>query len=176
MVKYSEVKYYNIVAFADIEDNMVLAEEYLKFCVQYILENNFDELEYFQTEQIRRAQQEKKPEPPVKLLDNLKHVFTSSFQKVTYEEALNICIKVLFIFSLFNIFKDEKEGKVTFERKLAWGVDMSSEHERYLAEYVFKSPVIIYNHPKEFKAFYMRLNNDKRTVASMDVIVPGVIF
>jgi len=63
---------------------------------------------------------------------------------------------------------------VTFEKKLAWGVDMSSEHERYLAEQVFFGPVIIYNHPKDFKAFYMRLNDDNKTVASMDVVVPGV--
>lgn len=73
---------------------MSLAEEYIKFCVQYILDNNIEELEYFQTEQIRRAKEEKKPVPHIQLLDNLKHVLTSTFKKITYEEAIAICIKV----------------------------------------------------------------------------------
>jgi len=91
---------------------MNLAEEYLKFCVQYVLENNFNDLEYFQTEQIRRAQQEKRPEPPVKLLDNLKHVFISHFQRVSYEEALDICMKVRSFFIFFLISnRMKKMGK-----------------------------------------------------------------
>lgn len=76
---------------------MILAEEYLKFCVQYVLENNADELDYFQIEQVRRAQQEKKPAPAISLLDNLKNVLSSTFQKITYEEGVNTCIQVSFV-------------------------------------------------------------------------------
>lgn len=150
------------MAFADIHDNMELAEHYVRFCLQYVLENNREDLEYFEAEQIRRAKEEKKEPPEVKLIDNLSHVMNSDFKRVSYTEAVEICLR------------DEKDGKVKFENKLAWGVDMNSEHERYLAEKVFKGPVIVYNHPKEFKAFYMLLNEDGKTVASMDVLVPGV--
>jgi len=150
------------IVFADIHDDMDLAEAYVKFCLQYVLQNHQEELTYFEEEQIRRAKAEKKPEPEVKLLENLKNVMNSTFHRMTYDEAIKICIQ------------DDKDGKVNFETKLEWGVDMSSEHERYLTEKVYKQPVIVYNHPKSFKAFYMRLNDDEKTVASMDVLVPGV--
>lgn len=169
---------------------MDLAEAYVKFCVQYALENHKDELDYFEKEQFRRAeeaikaqevkrvQEEKKAQkdkkvapgpqeekvtlPEFKLIDNLRNIMNSEFRRMTYDEAIKICIQ------------DDKDGKVNFINKLEWGVDMSSEHERYLVEKVFKQPVIVYNHPKSFKAFYMRLNDDEKTVASMDVLVPGV--
>lgn len=150
------------IVFADIHDDMDLAEAYVKFCIQYALENHRDELDYFEKEQIRRAKEEKKPAPEVELLANLRNVMNAEFHRMTYDEAIKICIQ------------DDKDGKVNFETKLEWGVDMSSEHERYLTEKVFKQPVIVYNHPKTFKAFYMRLNDDEKTVASMDVLVPGV--
>jgi len=111
------------------------------------------------SEELRKK---KKEAPSVKLLDNLSNVMNSDFKRLTYTEGVEICVNA------------EKEGKVKFENKLAWGIDMNSEHERYLAEKVFKGPVIVYNHPKDFKAFYMKLNEDEKTVASMDVLVPGV--
>jgi asparaginyl-tRNA synthetase len=169
---------------------MDLAEAYVKFCVQYALENHKDELEYFETEQFRRAQEaikaqeakkaqeEKKSQkdkkvapgpaeekitlPEVKLTESLRAIMNAEFRRMTYDEAIEVCIQ------------HDKEGKVNFINKLEWGVDMSSEHERYLVEKVYKQPVIVYNHPKSFKAFYMRLNDDNKTVASMDVLVPGV--
>jgi len=150
------------IVFADIHDDMDLAEAYVKFCIQYVVENHKDELEYFEAEQIRRAKEEKKPEPEVKLIANLTNVMNADFLRMTYDEAIKVCIE------------HDKEGKVNFETKLEWGVDMSSEHERYLTEKVYHQPVIVYNHPKGFKAFYMRLNDDDKTVASMDVLVPGV--
>jgi asparaginyl-tRNA synthetase len=178
------------IVFADIHDDMDLAEAYVKFCVQYALENHKDELEYFETEQFRRAQEaikaqeakkaqeEKKSQkdkkvapgpaeekitlPEVKLTENLRAIMNAEFRRMTYDEAIEVCIQ------------HDKEGKVNFINKLEWGVDMSSEHERYLVEKVYKQPVIVYNHPKSFKAFYMRLNDDNKTVASMDVLVPGV--
>jgi len=86
----------------------------------------------------------------------------TDFKRVSYTEAVEICVQ------------HEKENKIKFENKIAWGIDMNSEHERYLSEKVFKGPIIVYNHPKDFKAFYMLLNEDGKTVASMDVLVPGV--
>jgi len=104
---------------------------------------------------------EKRP-VPAGLLENLKLVADSKFRKMTYTEAVEICLK------------EEADGKVKFENKLSWGVDLNSEHERYIAEVVVKGPVILYNYPKDIKAFYMKLNEDGKTVQAMDVLVPQI--
>jgi asparaginyl-tRNA synthetase len=134
------------MAFADINDNQDCAEAYLKFVLKYVLENCTEDLEFF----------EKHVSPG--LLDRLKHIVETPFERATYTYAVRIL---------------EKSTK-TFEYPVKWGLDLQSEHERYLAEEFFSKPVIITDYPKEIKAFYMRDNDDGRTVAAMDVLVPKV--
>ncbi|RIY34730.1 asparagine--tRNA ligase [Psittacicella gerlachiana] len=134
------------VAFYDLEDNAKLAEDMLRHCFKRVLEKNRDDLEFFN----------KHVQPGV--IERLENLINSEFVQIDYTDA----IKIL-----------ETCGK-KFEFPVYWGVDMSSEHERYLAEEHFKSPVIVKNYPKEIKAFYMRLNDDGKTVAAMDVLAPGI--
>jgi len=136
------------MAFYDIHDNMNLAEAYLKFVLKYALEHCPDDMAFFD------KQDKNKPS----LLNRLQHVVDTPFKRITYTEAIEALIK---------------SGK-EFEVKPEWGIDMGSEHERYLTEQIFKMPVIVTNYPKTFKAFYMRLNEDGKTVAAMDVLVPRV--
>jgi asparaginyl-tRNA synthetase len=134
------------MAFCDIEGNMNLAEEYLKYLVQYTLDNCAEDLEFF----------EKRIEPGV--IKTLENVAASPFERITYTEA----IKYL-----------EQSGE-NFEFPVFWGCDMQSEHERYLTDKKFQKPVIVTDYPKEIKAFYMRLNDDERTVRAMDVLTPRI--
>ncbi|MDF2576657.1 MAG: asparaginyl-tRNA synthetase [Chlamydiales bacterium] len=134
------------MAFADIHDNMDMAEAYLQYCVKYALENCQEDLAFF-NEWVEKG-----------LLEKLQQVASSPFKRVTYTEAVNIL----------------QEAKVQFEYPVKWGDDLQSEHERYLTETYFKSPVIVTGYPKEIKAFYMRENEDQKTVAAMDVLVPGI--
>lgn len=134
------------MAFCDIEGNMNLAEEYLKYLIEYVLDNCAADLEFFN----------KRIEPTV--LETLQHVAESSFERITYTDA----IKHL-----------EQSGK-NFEFPVFWGADLQSEHERYLTEEKFKKPVIVTDYPKEIKAFYMRMNDDERTVRAMDVLAPRI--
>jgi asparaginyl-tRNA synthetase len=170
------------MAFADIFDDMEVAEGYLKFCLQYVLENNMDELVYLEAEANRVAKEDwkkeqeeakknkkkddkivEKPAPAeTKTIENLKHVLATPFKRMTYTEIIEA------------LLKEEADGKVKFENKLFWGVDLNSEHERYVCEKMVKGPVIAYNYPRDIKAFYMRQNEDGKTVASMDILVPLV--
>jgi len=134
------------IAFADINDNMDLTESLLKYVFQYILDNAQQELEFF-TKFIN---------PEVK--DRLEKFTKADFGRVTYTEAIEIL---------------EKSGK-KFEYPVHWGMDMQTEHERYLAEEYFKGPVFVIDYPKEIKAFYMKLNEDWKTVAAMDLLAPGI--
>ena len=134
------------MAFADLEDNMDCAEEYLKFVVRYVLENCAEDMAFFD-QLIEKG-----------LLERLTQVAEVPFARLTYTEAIQIL---------------EKSGK-TFTYPHYWGADLQSEHERYLAEEYCKKPVILTNYPKEIKAFYMRLNSDNKTVAAMDVLVPKI--
>ena len=134
------------VAFADLNDNADLAEDYLKFLFQEILRLRADDLKFF-NERIEKG-----------LLDNLNKLAQAKFIRITYTEAISLLEK--------NADK--------FDYKPYWGIDLQSEHERYLAEVLFKGPVIVMNYPKEIKAFYMRLNDDQKTVAAMDVLLPTV--
>lgn len=134
------------IAFADLEDDMELAEAMIKYVINYVLENCSQEIEFF-NKFIDNT-----------LLDKLNNVVSNDFARVTYTDA----IKLL-----------EESGK-EFEYKPFWGCDMQTEHERYLCEYVFKKPVFVYNYPREIKAFYMRLNDDGKTVAAADMLVPGI--
>lgn len=134
------------MAFADINDDMDLAEDMVKFCINYLLDEYHEDLELF----------DKYVEPG--LFNKLHNIVENGFARITYSEAIEIM----------------KKSGHSFEYVPEFGIDMQTEHERYLAEVHFKRPVIVRDYPKEIKAFYMRLNDDGRTVAAMDVLVPGI--
>lgn len=134
------------MAFYDLYDDMELAESFVKAITKHIVDNCSDELELFA----------KFVEP--QLISNLKNVIETSYERLTYTDAISIL---------------EKENR-RFEKKVSWGVDLASEHERFLVETYFKKPVIMYNKPKEFAAFYMMLNDDGKTVRGMDLLVPRI--
>ena len=134
------------MAFADLDDNMALAESMLKYVIGYVLEHAPEEMNFFNSF-IDKG-----------LLDRLNHVMTSEFAHVTYTEAIEILEKV-----------NDK-----FEYKVFWGCDLQTEHERYLTEQVYKRPVFVTDYPKEIKAFYMKQNPDGKTVAAMDVLFPQI--
>lgn len=135
------------IAFADLEDDMNLAEAYVKFVSQRLLDRCHDDMELMVKNVDKTA------------IDRLKMVASTAFVRITYTEAVKKLQEVT----------DKK-----FENKVEWGIDLATEHERYLSEVLFKKPVIVYDYPKEIKAFYMRLNDDGKTVAAMDVLVPKV--
>jgi asparaginyl-tRNA synthetase len=152
------------MAFYDIQDNMQLATELLQYLVRYALENCKDDLEFLN----KRGQEEDALKPQeqrseLSLLDRLRFVTENEFQKLSYTEAIEIL-------KHSNPNKKKKFQYLVEE----WGVDLQSEHERYLVEKHFKKPVILYNYPKNIKAFYMRQNEDGKTVAAMDVLFPGI--
>jgi len=136
------------LAFADIKDDMDCAEEYLKYCVRYAMEHNRADLEFFER-QVEKG-----------LIARLENLLESPFARLTYTEAIEILIK--------------ESKKAKFKVPVEWGMDLGSEHERYLAEKIYKKPTILYNYPMGIKAFYMRLNEDQKTVAAMDVLAPGI--
>jgi asparaginyl-tRNA synthetase len=134
------------MAFYDITDNMNLAEEFIKYLIKYLLENCYDDLEFLNNMYDKE------------LLDRLNHVLDTPFERLTYTDAIDIL----------------KNSNQNFEFPVYWGVDLQSEHERYLVEKYFNKPVILTDYPKEIKAFYMKLNDDDKTVKAMDVLVPRV--
>jgi len=138
------------MAFCSLEDDMTCAEDYVRFCCTHILENCRADLEFI-TAMIDKT-----------AIERLEQVATTSFKRLSYTEAVEILEGVV------------RDGKKKFEFPVSWGIDLQSEHERYLTEEIFKQPVIVYNYPKDIKAFYMRLNDDDKTVAAMDVLVPRV--
>ena len=133
-------------AFADLQDNMDLAESMLKYVIRYVCENAPEEMNFFNSFVDKG------------LLDRLNHVMNSEFGHVTYTEAIELLEK-----------NNDK-----FDYKVFWGCDLQTEHERYLTEQIFKKPVFVTDYPKEIKAFYMKMNDDNRTVAAMDCLVPGI--
>ncbi len=134
------------IAFFDIDDNMDLAEEFIKFLLRWALEKCADDMQFF-NDRIQNG-----------LIETLTHVVNSDFGRVTYTEAMDELLK----------------NADSFEFKPYWGCDLQSEHEKYLTEKVYKRPVIVTGYPKEIKAFYMKLNEDGKTVRAMDVLVPGL--
>jgi asparaginyl-tRNA synthetase len=129
---------------------MDCAEDYLKFCLKYVLKNNMDDLTFFD-ERIEKG-----------LIERLNKVVNTPFKRVPYTEAVEI------------LERDIKEKKLKFENKVYWGCDLASEHEKYLTDKVFCGPIIVYNYPKDIKAFYMKMNDDGKTVQAMDVLVPKI--
>ena len=152
------------VAFNDLEDNMNLAEEFIKYVIRHAMENNKEDLEFL----AQRLEEEEKQKPQIEraemgLIDKLNFVVNNDFQRLTYTEAIAI------------LKESNHNKKKKFQYLIeGWGVDLQSEHERYLVEKHFKKPVILTDYPKEIKAFYMRQNDDGRTVAAMDILAPGI--
>ena len=134
------------IAFADLEDDMELAEAMLKYVIRYVMEHAPEEMQFFNSFVDKG------------LIERLNHVVNSEFGRVTYTEAIELLEK-----------NNDK-----FDYKVYWGCDLQTEHERYLTEQIFKRPVFVTDYPKEIKAFYMKLNEDGKTVAAMDCLVPGI--
>jgi asparaginyl-tRNA synthetase len=152
------------VAFMDLDGNMDLSEDFIKYVLQYILDNNSDDLEFLD----KRLFDEEKTKPqnqrsPMNLIDKLKFVTENNFKRVSYTEAIDI---------LRNC-KPNKKKKFDYIIE-EWGADLQSEHERYLVEKHFNCPVILFDYPANIKAFYMRLNEDGKTVRAMDILFPGI--
>lgn len=152
------------VAFNDINDNMDLAEEMLKYVIQYIIDNCPEDLKFLnerdQDEQKQKPQQDRNE---FSLIEKLNFCLANNFERITYTEAIEI----------LKNSTPNKKGKFQYPVE-KWGTDLQSEHERFLVEKHFKKPVILYNYPKEIKAFYMRQNDDGTTVAAMDILFPGI--
>jgi asparaginyl-tRNA synthetase len=134
------------IAFADLADDMDLAEDMIKYIINFVMEKCPDEMNFFNSFVDKG------------LVERLKHVASSDFGRVTYTEAVEIL----------------KKHNDKFDYKVEWGCDLQTEHERYLTEQVYKKPVFVTDYPKEIKAFYMRLNDDGKTVAAADCLVPGI--
>jgi len=134
------------IAFADLNDDAALAEDFLKHCIRTVLEQHPDDMNFFQ----QRVDKQ--------VLNRLEHVLNTNFVHMEYSDAIEILLK---------------SGK-KFEYPVEWGTDLASEHERFLTEEHINGPVVLKNYPKDIKAFYMRLNDDEKTVAAMDVLVPGI--
>jgi asparaginyl-tRNA synthetase len=134
------------VAFADINDNMDLGEEFVRYLAKWALEKNSDDIEFFNL-RVEKT-----------LIQVLKNIAENEFERLTYTDAVKILAK----------------NNKNFEYEVDWGTDIQTEHERYLTEVIFQKPVILYDYPKDIKAFYMKLNDDDKTVRAMDVLVPHI--
>ena len=152
------------VAFADLEDNMNLAEDFIKYIIRYAMEHNKEDLDFLS---LRLAEEEKgKPQvdrSELGLIEKLEFVVNNNFERLTYTEAIQI------------LKESNHNKKKKFQYLIEeWGTDLQSEHERYLVEKHFKKPVILTDYPKDIKSFYMRQNDDGKTVAAMDILAPGI--
>lgn len=152
------------MAFYDLEDNMNLAEEFIRYIIKYAIDNNREDLEFL----AQRLADEEKQMPQDKrsemgLIEKLEFILNNNFERLSYTEAIDI------------LKESNHNKKKKFQYPITgWGMDLQSEHERYLVEKHFKKPVILFNYPKEIKAFYMRQNDDGKTVAAMDILAPGI--
>ena len=152
------------MAFYDLEDNMELAEDFIKYTIRYVLEHCKEDLEFLENrlldEEKTKSQNERSPMP---LIEKLRFVVDNEFKRVSYTEAIDV------------LRNSKANKKKRFQYPVdEWGIDLQSEHERYLVEKHFNAPVILYNYPANIKAFYMRLNDDEKTVRAMDVLFPGI--
>lgn len=152
------------MAFYDLTDNMNLAEDFVKYIIQYALDHSREDLEFL----AKRLEEEEKQKPQqdrsaLGLIEKLQFVIDNKFERISYTEAIDI------------LKNSSHNKKKKFQYPVeGWGIDLQSEHERYLVEKHFKKPVILSNYPKDIKAFYMRLNEDQKTVAAMDILFPGI--
>ena len=151
------------VAFNDLNDNMDLTEDFLKYLCRYALENNKDDVEFLNQREIQENKSKPQDQrPDLNLLERLEFVINNDFERINYTTAREI------------LRQSKPFKKKRFKYPVEWGKDLQSEHERYLVEKHFKRPVIIFDYPSSFKAFYMRSNDDGKTVAAMDVLFPGI--
>lgn len=150
------------MAFYDLEDNMNLAEEFLKSLIKYAIDNCMDDLQFLANRLTEEEKQKPADQRSMDLIEKLQFVLNKDFVRITYTEAIDILKNS-------NQYKKKK-----FQFPVDWGTDLQSEHERYLVEQHFKCPVILTNYPKEIKAFYMKQNDDNKTVAAMDVLFPQI--
>jgi asparaginyl-tRNA synthetase len=151
------------IAFANLQDDINLAQDCLKYVIDYALEHCADDLQFLNDRHEKEEQGKPQNErSPMGLIEKLRHVTQSDFEQITYTEAIDI------------LRNSKPFKKKKFKYPVEWGEDLQSEHERYLVEKHFKAPVVITDYPAKIKAFYMRLNDDQETVAAMDVLVPGI--
>jgi asparaginyl-tRNA synthetase len=151
------------VAFNDLQDNMDLTEDFLKYICAYVLQNCAADVQFLDERDTQeQAQKPANERHEMSLLERLKFVIENPFKRLTYTEAIDVLLNS-------NHYKKKK-----FKYPVEWGIDLQSEHERYLVEKEFKCPVILTDYPAKIKAFYMRLNEDGKTVAAMDVLFPGI--
>jgi asparaginyl-tRNA synthetase len=151
------------MAFYDIEDNMNLAEEFIKYIISYVLQNNREDLEFLkqrlEREESKLPQQQRSE---MNLMEKLEFVVNNQFERITYTQAVDI------------LLDSPAYKKKKFQYEVKWGSDLQSEHERYLVEKHFKKPVIVTAYPEHIKSFYIRMNDDGKTVAAMDILAPGI--
>jgi asparaginyl-tRNA synthetase len=151
------------VAFNDIKDNADLAEDFIRYVIGYAMEHNREDIEFLQQRLLDEEKQKPQAErSEMALIEKLEFVLNNKFERITYTEAIDI------------LLNSPAYKKKKFQYDVSWGIDMQSEHERYLVEKHFKKPVIVTDYPKDIKAFYMRQNDDGKTVAAMDILVPGI--
>jgi len=151
------------MAFFELKDNMDLAEDFVKYLIRYALEHGMDDLLFLEKRLLEEEKNKKKEEQSdMTLIEKLRFVADQAFERLTYTEAIDILLQS----------KPHKQQK--FQYPVAWGIDLQSEHERYLVEKHFKKPVILTNYPTEIKAFYMKQEEDGKTVRAMDVLFPGI--
>jgi len=151
------------MAFYDLEDNMDLAEDFMKYLLGYALDHCLDELQFLENRLLEEEKNKKQEErSPMPLIEKLRFVVNNQFERISYTEAVDILVKS----------KPAQKGQ--FAYPVSWGTDLQSEHERYLVEKHFKKPVILNNYPMHIKSFYMKQNDDGKTVRAMDVLFPGI--
>jgi asparaginyl-tRNA synthetase len=151
------------VAFADLKDNMDLAEDFIQYVIKYALDNCREDLEFLQQRLLEEEKQKPQNErSEMALIEKLEFVLNNKFERITYTQAIDI------------LLDSPAYKKKKFQYDVKWGIDMQSEHERYLVEKHFKKPVIVTDYPKDIKSFYMRQNDDGKTVAAMDILAPGI--
>ncbi len=151
------------IAFCNLKENIELSEEFLKYVVNYALEHCIEDLTFLkEREEKEDLQRPKNLRAEMNLIDRLKLIVENDFEKINYSEAIKI------------LMNSKENKKKKFKYLVEWGVDLQSEHEKFLVEKHFKKPVVIYDYPKGIKAFYMRENDDNKTVAAMDVLFPGI--
>lgn len=151
------------VAFNDLKDNMDLTEDFLKYISKYVLDNCADDLQFLNDKEAKEQSQKPQNERnEMTLVERLQFVVENEFKRLTYTEAIEV------------LRQSKPYKKKKFKYDVEWGIDLQSEHERYLVEKEFKCPVILTDYPAEIKAFYMRQNDDGKTVAAMDVLFPGI--
>ncbi len=181
------------ICFATLEDDMALAEDYVKYCVSCVLERCKGDVDlltsYYQREYDRDKKMgklAKDAQPPANHGDSLRALLGKPYTRLSYSDGVELLLKEIKEYRAVVITKEEAakmskkdlkkkmKGKHVFEYPIFWGVDLASEHEKYLTDVIFKGPVILYNYPRDIKAFYMKQNEDGKTVQAMDMLVPGI--